>query len=354
MKNSILGVIIATALLNTSVYAADYGEGVAAYNTNRLPDKPVLNSTPYYPTAKTSAAIQSAIDMASASGGGTVKLDSGTYSVRYPITLKSNVRVQGKGMGVTILKRTSDFSRFKDTYIIGAENGSVRHSELRGFTVDGGFDNDELKALEPHFFCIQMSSSSGFYNKYFRVFSVEAKGCGGGLNASGTTHIRVEFSKFHDNGGHYLYHNIYFRRTGYLLFLSNSIYDSVLGSGLKLAGGTSHQSGESRFVTIRGNNVYNNERINLNIQGMHHLLIENNRIKSQNVSHSHMAGIYLVNYEGYACRYTDIINNKITDNTGLGLYMKGCNTVSVQGNKFENNAKGNYLISDSNTYKIDE
>lgn len=124
----------------------------------------------------------------------------------------------------------------------------------------------------------------------------------------------MKYYSNHYNGGHYLWHNVYFRRTGYILFLSSDNYDSVEGSGLKLAGGTTNVTGESRYVNIWKNNVYDNERINLNIQGMYHMRVQENDITNQTSTSGNMAGIYLVEYNDYSCRYTDIINNYIADN----------------------------------------
>ena len=47
--------------------------------------------------------IQTAIDQVSASGGGSVILSKGTYSISSPLRIKSNVKLFGAGRGATII-----------------------------------------------------------------------------------------------------------------------------------------------------------------------------------------------------------------------------------------------------------
>lgn len=329
-----------------------YGSGSANHSTVQSPDKPTVYSTRYYPSGTSAAAINSAIDAANAAGGGTVELSDTTYSLDEQITMKSNVRLLGQGIGSTILTRGSGFQTSTSGYFIGAYDAGVTDVEIRSMSIDGGYSRAELEAEPTVLVGIGFKSGLGSYNTRVRVIFCEVEGFSIGIQMSGTTHITVQSSDIHDNGGTYLHHNIYFRRIGHVLIYKNKIYDSVAGSGLKLAGGTTNVPNESRYFTIRDNDINNNERINLNIQGCHHLLIEDNELEGQNASGSNLAGMFLRSYNGYQCRYTDIINNSIIGNTSNGVYVEGCRTFNIEGNSVNNNGT-NYNIISSTQFSCD-
>lgn len=322
-----------------------YSKATAKYSTVQSPDKPTVYTTKYYPASNDAAGINAAITSANAAGGGTVQLSSMTYTINSQITMKSKVRLLGNGIGTTILKRGSSFQTSTSGYFIGADNASVTDAEIRSISVDGDYSRAEL-ATEPTVLVgIRFASGIGSYNERVRVIYCELEGFTIGIQMSGTTHITVQSCDVHDNGGTYLHHNIYFRRIGHVLIYNNNIYDSVEGSGLKLAGGTTNVSNESRYFTIRGNTINNNERINLNIQGCHHILIEDNQLNSQNSTTSAMAGMFLKAYNGYQCRFTDIINNTITDNTNNGVYVNGCKDFNIAENTCNTNSTDYNIIS---------
>lgn len=325
-----------------------YGGATAKYSTVQSPDKPTVYSTRYYPATNDAAGINAAINAANAAGGGTVELSSGTFNLNSQITLKSNVRLLGQGIGSTILKRGSGFQTSTSGYFVGAYDAGVTDVEVRSLSVDGGYSRTQLEAEPTVLIGIGFKSGVGSYNKRVRVIYCEVEGCTIGIQMSGTTHITVQSSDIHDNGGSYLHHNVYFRRIGHVLFYKNKIYESVGGSGLKLAGGTTNVSNESRYFTIRDNDINNNERINLNIQGCHHILIEDNELESQNSTASGMAGMFLRSYNGYQCRYTDIINNSIVDNTNNGVYVEGCKDFNISGNACNSNGTNYNIVSSTN------
>lgn len=338
-----------TLMVSAMLHAADYGEGVAKYSTVQLPDEPAVNTTDYYPETDDAMGINVAIVKANTAGGGTVRLEAKTYLISTTIVLRDNVRVYGKGMDSTILKRSPDFSGVGTTnYLMGAENGTVNDAEIRGLTLDGDYSPAELEASE-RLLGIFFNSLNG-YNERIRIQYVEVKGFGMGIHMKGTTHVIIQHCDLHHNGGNYLYHNVYFRRVGQALFYKNTIYDAVAGSGLKLAGGTSTVPNESRYFTIMENNIYNNERINLNIQGCNDMLIEGNSLNSQNSTTSKMAGVYMVAYNDYTCDNTDIINNVVKDNTNNGFYVKGCRSFNIEGNACYDNGKNYNLLSNTNFF----
>ena len=356
MKKYLLFTLISAmifCLCSARSQAVTFGNGTPDYTAPPDVPKPTLYPTEYYPSSDDAAGIQAAIDAANAAGGGTVVLGTKTYTINSPITLKSNVSIAGAGIGNTILKRRSSYADSGSTgYFFGGNDGTIEDFEIRKLTLDGDYTNEELRTLLPEVIGLGIWSGEGYYNQRLRVYKVEIKGFQMGIHVKGTSEISLEDCKIHDNGGTYLYHNIYYRRVGMGLIENCEIYNSVEGSGLKLAGGTQIVPAESRYFTIIGNNMYNNERINLNIQGCDHLLIEDNVLESQYSTVSKMAGLYLVEYNGYECQYTDIINNTIINNINNGIYIEGCNTFSIAGNACADNGT-NYNINSSSDFDCD-
>ena len=70
----------------------------------------------------TSAAIQIAVDAVKSRGGGTVKLNPGTYDITGPVRLSDNITLKGSGKS-TILKKCNGF---KTSYIIDADWGMMK------------------------------------------------------------------------------------------------------------------------------------------------------------------------------------------------------------------------------------
>lgn len=97
--------------------AAPDGYYVDAYDDTVLPlqtgygfDKDTFDAavptTVYTASALTSTAIQSAINSASAGGGGIVRLPAGAGSISTKLTLASNILLEGAGLGSTVLTWT--------------------------------------------------------------------------------------------------------------------------------------------------------------------------------------------------------------------------------------------------------
>lgn len=339
-------------MITAMLYAADYGKGKAKYNTVKLPDEPAIATTIYYPLSDDAAGLNAAIAAASNAGGGTVQLSTKTYLIDTTILMKDNIRLVGNGIGSTILKRDPKFVLDSTTtnYFIGSKNGSLEDIEIRGLTLDGDYSESELIA-DKRLVGFYLNSETG-YNKRVCVQLVEVKGFGMGIHLKGTTHVTIQYCELHNNGGNYLYHNVYFRRVGQALIHRNNIYDAVGGSGLKLAGGTNTVPNESRYFTITENNIYDNERINLNIQGCNHMLIERNNLNHQKSTTSKMAGLYMVDYNGYTCDSTDIINNVVKENINNGFYVNGCSNFNIEGNACYNNGT-DYNLSSNSSFTCD-
>jgi len=70
----------------------------------------------------TSGAIQIAVDAVKTRGGGTVKLNPGTYDITGPVRLSDNITLKGSGKS-TILKKCNGFST---SYIVDADWGMMK------------------------------------------------------------------------------------------------------------------------------------------------------------------------------------------------------------------------------------
>jgi hypothetical protein len=84
----------------------------------------------------TSSAIQIAIDAVKTRGGGTVKLNPGTYDITAPVRLSDNITLTGSGKS-TILKKCNGF---RTSYIIDADWGMMKAvvKDVSGFRIGMG------------------------------------------------------------------------------------------------------------------------------------------------------------------------------------------------------------------------
>jgi Ca2+-binding RTX toxin-like protein len=132
-------------------------------------------------------AIQNALNAASQSGGGTVVLEAGEYSVSgFPVNpgqsqacllIREGVTLQGQGMGVSTIKLIDGFDTVKISGMIrtpaGEHNSNI---VLKNFTIDGNRDNTN-GVVEGFFVGIKPQNNGS--NSNITVDSVEAKNCEG-------------------------------------------------------------------------------------------------------------------------------------------------------------------------------
>lgn len=152
------------------------------------------------------AAIQAAIDAANAAGGGEVYLPEGTWIVSNDgdpahgcLMMKSNVQLNGDGMGLTVVK-VADGSDGKITGVIRSAYGEETHDfGVSNLTIDGNRDNTTGKI-------------DGWFNGYapdgtgqdsnVTLDSVEIKDCSGyGFDPhEQTVNMVIRNSVSHGNG----------------------------------------------------------------------------------------------------------------------------------------------------------
>ncbi|MGI4837479.1 MAG: glycosyl hydrolase family 28-related protein [Janthinobacterium lividum] len=211
------------------------------------------------------AALQKAINAAAAAGGGTVHLDAGTYILSATagscLTLKSNVTLQGDGIGATTLK-LADGASAAVTSLIKAGNSSHDVGASR-LTLDGNTAHTAAVA-------------TGWLNgsaTQVQLDSIEAQNFGGaGLDLQGkNSQVTLSHSSVHNNAGDglvadYLSNSTFSHNSayanggnGYNLGGDVRLIDSDAyrngGSGVFLQEGT---SGARSALSVEGGVIYGN------------------------------------------------------------------------------------------------
>jgi parallel beta-helix repeat protein len=335
-----------------SVDAATYGKGEFAYDTWNI-KSPTVYSTVYTPSAKTGAAIQDAIDDAHNAGGGTVQLSSGYYWISSPIEPKSKVKVIGAGKTATILKRLSSAT---PAAIFWSENDAVSDFYLSDMTIHGNYTTTDLANGVGVIDGIYMSSNqTDKYNYRIRLENLKIVRCKNGVIGGGIKDLRVQYCDLYQNGSSNLHHNFYMRRVGSVYFYKCNITEAILGTGIKIWGGTEAISGESQNFIMNYNDISDNYKRNLELNGVGYAAISNNTIDNNTAGVAGMFMGYGYDLSGnlIGSHYSDLVNNKVQSNDGYGIYLEYGNRVNIQGNYSVSNGDGNYYVTDSNRVTCD-
>jgi parallel beta-helix repeat protein len=199
--------------------------------------------------------IQSAIDTASSKGGGTVTLDSGTYTITTPIVLKSNVTLTGDGKNSTILQRSSSSDLGLSCSVITAISGGLSNVIVKSLTIDGNdiVDPSTTPAADSwhNGGIVVTDGSSSNTNDKLLFDDIIVENSTMGFHIKGTKNLTVQNSDFINNGGCYDYwHNMYLRRVSYTNIYNCNMYGSTSGNGLNVS--------YSDNVTVSYCNSYNN------------------------------------------------------------------------------------------------
>lgn len=359
IKHILFGLLVGAAA--SPLIAATYPNGKFAYPAPPLAVLPAVPpSGTYKPGTYDDSGIQAAIDKAAAAGGGAILLNSGTYTINHEVILKSNMVIQGQGMGKTVLQRGPAFAYQTGTTsptwvgLLSNSNAAIHDVKIMALTVDGNLTAIQRANLTPGFLGIQVESDATPANHNLRVqlSSVEVMNCGQGVSMKGATEITFWNGKYHDNGGGNLYfHNIYFRRAGDITLTGVSSYNSG-AHGIKIAGGTSNYPNESENINISGCTLQNNGYVGMYFTGISHSRIYNNTVDYssalQNSSVSGGAALLLGSENSVACDTMDFVNNLVQYNYAYGIRVYSTSNLNVQGNRCNSNASANYDVHASN------
>jgi parallel beta-helix repeat protein len=277
------------------------------------------------------AAIQKAIDAASAAGGGQVYVPTGTYIVsggEEPsdgcLMLKSNVYMYGDGMGETSIK-VADGSDTKITGIIRSAYGEETHDfGLSNLTLDGNRANTTGKI--DGWFNGYIPGKEG-YDSNVTLDSVEIKDCSGyGFDPhEQTVNMVIKNSVSHGNG-----------LDGFVAdFLSDSTFENNIAYDNDRHGFNVVTS--SHDFTLANNVAYGN--------GGGGIVVQRGSENIPSPSNITITGgeVYGNGAEGVLIKLSSevtLTGVDIHDNSSAGVRIYGSNNVTVSDNTLNNNSLG--------------
>ncbi|MBI5010556.1 MAG: hypothetical protein HZB98_13125, partial [Bacteroidia bacterium] len=128
--------ITAIAIVLLSFNLSCFGQGIGLVDVRYAEQVITVGGSGADIPGFTSVAIQIAIDAVKTRGGGTVKLNPGTYDITGPVRLSDNITLKGSGKS-TILKKCNGF---RTSYIIDADWGMMKAvvKDVSGFRIGMG------------------------------------------------------------------------------------------------------------------------------------------------------------------------------------------------------------------------
>jgi len=193
--------------------------------------------------------IQSAINTVSASGGGTVILDSGTWTITSALTLPSNVVLDGAGTPATTLS-TSDAINVIEESTNGISNVTVENLKVSGSGSSGSTNCQGV-----------FIASTGTNNTSINVSNVQSTSFGGqAAELKRCNSSSVSSCNFHDSGATYYCHGLYVYQSTSVTVTGTSLTNSPHGTGF-------HLNGITNSVSISGSTCSGNGQDGMDLQG---------------------------------------------------------------------------------------
>ena len=180
--------------------------------------------------------INNAINKVAAAGGGSVFMNSGSYTLSGSILMKGKVTLDGSGSATYIrVGSSADTYMGVDCGINNSDNMTVRDFRLDSWGSGG---------IGIHF---TTSDGSGDYNSIYNVENYSTRS--DGINGGGQNHLSIANSYVHSCGGGGLYHNSYWRRWS---------YPSITGTRSLNSGCCGFKSSWGDHMTFSGNTCTGN------------------------------------------------------------------------------------------------
>ncbi|WP_083837602.1 right-handed parallel beta-helix repeat-containing protein [Paenibacillus sp. Aloe-11] len=282
----------------------------------------------------TDATIQAAINCASAAGGGTVTLEKGSYSIKKPIYLKSNVTIAGAGKGNTVLQIDANLGA--NGALTSNNSNPAENIIIKNLTVDGvaATEPDKASSHEKITNYGILLDGSSYVNDKVLFDNIEIKNTNMGLHIKGSSNVTVQNSEFHDNGGSIDYwHNVYLRRVTNVLIQNCDIYKSNSGNGINIS--------YSDHVTVDSSKIYDNYFRGVRVAVGSYVDVTNNEV------HGNKTGDGIIyNSEESGVTNFRIINNTVSNNGGYGIFINvACSDGEVASNVNENGNKHGYILN---------
>jgi hypothetical protein len=146
--------------------------------------------------------INNAINQVAAAGGGSVFMNSGTYTISGTVVMKGKVALDGTG-SATYIRGSSSANTFANIECVTGNSDNMTLRDFRLDTWDG-------TGIGLHISSSNVDDDNNSINNVEQFHSSED-----GINGGGQSHLSIVNSYVHDSGGGNLYHNSYWRRWTY-------------------------------------------------------------------------------------------------------------------------------------------
>ncbi|SFV05910.1 RICIN domain-containing protein [Pseudoduganella namucuonensis] len=277
--------------------------------------------------------IQTAINTVLNSGGGTVTLAAGTWTLPQSLTLGSNLTLKGTLNGqkaATVIQGPA--AVYSWPLISLVTSNAFANITIKDLVIDGriprsvAFDpnNGYFDSYGMYFFAQSANGTN------ITISNVEVKNTAQGVHAKGITGFTIKDSHFHDNGvmlsNTLGTHNAYLRRVSSVLISNSRFINSWTGDGLHLTVGTGSTIIGSTFVRNYRLGIHVDENA-ANVDVLYNDISNNG---SDLPGTSGYNGAYMSGLGFYATSGR-IIGNTVLSNTGIGI-VAGTGTGVLENN----------------------
>ncbi|WP_025744119.1 carbohydrate-binding protein, partial [Aquimarina pacifica] len=256
--------------------------------------------------------IQDAIDDVNESGGGTVTLAAGTFTVTSSLKIKSNVTLQGSGIYASTIATTQNIKIIEQSGY-GLSNITIRNLTLKGTNkVDGG-GMDII--------------SYGTDHDTILISNVRCYNTGWGVHIKGAKNVLIENCDFSENGAigkEGFAHNLYLRRVYGAIVKNSSLNNSISGNGINISYSEDVEIRDSEMI----GNFFRGVRAAVSIGYLVHDCIISDNIE---------IGIF-ANSEtnGFTTTDIDIQNNCVSGSKDGIRVISGATGIVMNNNSYDN------------------
>ncbi|WP_299217259.1 carbohydrate-binding protein [uncultured Aquimarina sp.] len=240
--------------------------------------------------------IQDALDDVGSSGGGTVTLASGTFTITSSLKISSNTKLQGSGTYGTTIKTTQNIKM-----IVQSGNG-LKNITIQNLTLTGtnASDGGGIEII-----------SYGADHDTVKISSVRCYNTGWGVHIKGVKNVLVENCDFSENGTagkEGFAHNMYLRRCYGAVVRNSTFNNSTSANGINIS--------YSEDIEI-----YNCEMSGNYFRGVRAADTEGYLVHDCIITDNGDFGLG-ANSENFTTRDIDWKNNCVANNAKDGIYAK--------------------------------
>lgn len=283
--------------------------------------------------------IQGAIDKVAAAGGGCVNLAEGSWTLSRSLRMKSDVTLNGSGASTHLQGPTSVYdyplvTGDGTTQPVDMTAKSLANMTVENLVLDGRIPLS-ARTTDPHATAnnpyadamgILLASSTGSFRNIL-IKNVEVLHTSMGIHVKGTSGVTLDGVNVHHNGIAFWLHNVYLRRCQNVMIVHSRMNDSLVGTGLHIAGDG------SRNITIADSDFSGNDSSGMNIQDLPtNVTIRNSRMTGNDGDGISAVGTTLV-----------ITGDQARNNTGSGIHT-WTGAGRVEGNTATGNDDGDLNI----------